>query len=256
VSHVEARSPLAFSATADAYATTMAPALEPVAAEVVRRAVLRPGEAVLDAGTGTGNAARLAVGDGRRVVGVDAAPGMLDIARRSSSDVELVRADFGRLPFDGATFDVVVSVHALLFAADRVAALREWRRVVSSGGRLSLSVPGPAAVTPQAVFGHVYERYGVGGRSDDFPDAATMADWAAQAGWGDVETDSDPAAVIELAGPEAFRTWLRIGRTRSRWSRERLEAFAMDLMDACPRAPGGAFRIPFGALYLHARKDA
>ena len=76
----------------------MAPALRPVAREVVRRAALRPGESVLDIGTGTGTAAGLATGDGRRVVGVDAARGMLEIARREVPGVEFVEADFTDLP--------------------------------------------------------------------------------------------------------------------------------------------------------------
>jgi len=41
-----------FSASADAYAATMAPALRPVAREVIRRAALQPDESVLDIGTG------------------------------------------------------------------------------------------------------------------------------------------------------------------------------------------------------------
>jgi tRNA A58 N-methylase Trm61 len=52
----------AFSDSADAYAATMAPALRPVAVEVVRRAGLMPGETVIDVGTGTGTAAALALG--------------------------------------------------------------------------------------------------------------------------------------------------------------------------------------------------
>ena len=125
----------AFSSSAAAYATTMAPALRPVAAEVVRRAALRPGESVLDIGTGTGTAAGLATGDGRRVVGVDAAPGMLEIARREVPGVEFVEADFTDLPMADGSFDVVIAAHALLFADDRVATLREWLRVAAPGGR-------------------------------------------------------------------------------------------------------------------------
>ena len=71
-----------FSETAAGYAATMAPSLRPVAEAVVRRAQLQPGERVLDIGTGTGSAAAAARGEGRQVIGVDAAPGMLEIARR------------------------------------------------------------------------------------------------------------------------------------------------------------------------------
>ena len=60
---------------------------------------------------------------------------MLEIARREVPGVEFVEADFTELPMADGSIDVVIAVHALLFADDRVAALREWRRVVAPGGR-------------------------------------------------------------------------------------------------------------------------
>ncbi len=150
-----------FDATAAGYAATMAPSLRPVAAEVVRRAALHPGERVLDVGCGTGIAAAAADAAGAEVVGLDGAPGMIDIARRDVPGVEFQVGDFNALPFEDGAFDAVISSHALLFAGDRVAALREWRRVCRRGGRLSLSVPGPEERTPGAMYGEVYRRHGV-----------------------------------------------------------------------------------------------
>ncbi len=242
-----------FSRTASDYATTMAVALEPVAAQVVERAALRSGETVIDIGTGTGTAARLAVGAGRRVIGLDAAAGMLDIARAGSTGVEYVEADFTHVPLSDGSVDVVMAVHALLFASDRVAALEEWRRIAAPGGRLSLSVPGPNHVVPAAIFGAVYDRYGVGGSSDDYPEAGEVKGWAGEAGWLDAAAAADETTAIELGGEEAFRTWLRVGRTTTDWTPERVEAFGDELMAVCPRAADGAFRIPFGTLYLSAR---
>jgi SAM-dependent methyltransferase len=245
-----------FSRTAEAYASTMVPALEPVAAEVVRCAMLRADETILDVGTGTGTAARMALGDGRRVIGLDAAPGMLEIARQHASGVELIEADFSRIPLGDGSVDVVLAVHALLFATDRVGALGEWRRVTAPGGRVSLSVPGPGQVVPSAVFGEVYDRYGTEWQRDDYPDGPQLARWATDAGWTEVETAADAAAVIPLADEAAFRTWLRVGRTVTSWSADRVEAFARDLMAVSPRGPDGAFRIPFGALFLTARRSS
>ena len=128
--------------TAAAYAATMAPALRPIAAEVVRRAVLAPGSRVIDIGTGTGTAAAMARGDGRAVVGIDAAPGMLAIARETVAGVVFEEMDFAALSFSDASFDAVLAVHAFHFATDREGVLREWRRVAVPGARLSLSVPG------------------------------------------------------------------------------------------------------------------
>ena len=246
----------AFSHTALDYAATMAPTLVPVAEEVVRRATLRPSETVLDVGTGTGTAARLALGEGRRVIGLDAASGMLEIARVEAPGVEFLEADFTAIPLGDATADVVLAVHALLFATDRVAALREWRRVTAPGGRLSLSVPGPNDVVPSAAFGAVYDRYGIDWGAHDYPTPDELAGWATEAGWVGVATAADPTAAIVLAGEDAFRTWLRVGRAMTEWSPERVEAFGRDLMDVSPRGPDGSFRIPFGAIYLTARNPA
>jgi SAM-dependent methyltransferase len=246
----------AFSSSADAYAATMAPALRPVAAEVVRRADLRTGERVLDLGTGTGTAAALARGDGRRITGVDAAAGMLDVARREVPDVEFVESDFASLPMAPGSADVVLAVHALLFADDRVGTLRAWLEATRPGGRLSMSVPGPGDVVPTAVLGDVYRRFGLMW-GDDYPTAADIAAWADEAGWTDVGTAADPTVAIRLANDDLYRTWLRVGsrgRATADWSEARCERFAAELMAASPRDADGAYVLPFGALYLTARR--
>ena len=244
----------AFSRTASDYASTVAPALVPVAAEVVRRANLRPGETVLDVGTGTGTAAGLAMGQGRRVIGLDGAAGMLEIARQEVPGAELIEADFTQIPLDDGSIDVLLAVHALLFASDRVAALAEWRRVTAPGGRISLSVPGPGSVAPSAVFGGAYDRYGIEWHANDYPDTIQLAAWAHGAGWTDVATNADPTTEIRLEDEDAFLAWLRVGRLSTDWPAERIDAFASDLMAASPRGADGSFRLPFGAQYLTARR--
>jgi SAM-dependent methyltransferase len=246
----------AFSRTASDYAATMAPALAPVAAEVVRRAALLPGETVLDVGTGTGTGARLALGDGRRVIGLDGAAGMLEIARHEVPEAELIEADFTHIPLEDGSVDVLLAVHSLLFAGDRVATLAEWLRVTAPGGRISLSVPGPGSRAPSAVLGGVYDRYGIEWHASDYPDTAQLSAWAHGAGWTDVATDTDPTTGISLADEDAFRTWLRVARFSSDWPPERVDAFARDLIATAPRGADGSFRLPFGAQYLTARRPA
>ena len=244
-----------FDATADGYAATMAPSLRPVAAEVVRRAALQPGERVLDVGCGTGIAAAAAHAAGAAVVGLDGAAGMIALARRDVPGMDFRVGDFNALPFEDGAFDAVISSHALLFADDRRTALREWRRVCRRGGRLSLSVPGPEERTPGTLYAEVYRVHGLA-RTFDYPVADELAEWARDAGWTDAAVDQDPAVAIRLADADAFATWRGTGSrgaATAGWSEEQHAALTADMLAATPREPDGGYAIPFGALYLTAR---
>jgi SAM-dependent methyltransferase len=222
---------------------------------VVLRARLRERDRILDAGTGTGVGAAAAMTSGREVTGVDAAPGMLAIARREVPGARFVEADFAQLPFPPGSFDVVISVHALHFAADPVAVLREWRRVTTPGARLSLSVPGPRAALSHRIYDPIYRRHGVK-RRVEVPTRTKLLAWSRAAGWRHAAVEADPATTIRLAGPDSFERWMRTG-SRSVASRalsdERFEALSADLMAVTPVGPDGQLHIPFGTLYLTAR---
>ncbi len=246
-----------FDSIASGYARTMAPSLGPVAAEVVRRSRLRPGEFVLDIGTGTGNAAALARGEGRQVCGIDAAPAMLEIARAEIPDVTFEEMDFTALRFHDAIFDVVLAVHALLFADDQRAALAEWRRVTRPGGRLSLSVPGPTDVTPTAIYAEIYARHGID-TSGRYPTPTSLAELAHGAGWNEVEVAADPTTAIVLPDDDAFRVWRGIGSrgaATAHYTAEQHRALTDEMLAVTPRDPDRSLRIPFGAIYLSARRE-
>jgi len=98
-------------------------------------------ERVLDVGCGDGYitrtiASRLAGGS---IVGVDASPRMIEVARSRpdppGADVRFLVADVLDLPFDGE-FDVAVSFNALHWVADQVAALTAIARALRPTGRL------------------------------------------------------------------------------------------------------------------------
>ena len=110
-------------------------------------AALQPGEAVLDLGSGSGTdvfCAAVLVGETGRVVGVDITDEQLDKAarlrdREGFSQVQFGEAHIEELPFDDASFDVVLSngVINLSPAKDRVFA--EAARVLRPGGRLAIA---------------------------------------------------------------------------------------------------------------------
>lgn len=135
---------------AENYQRYFVPAIgRPVATGMIQAAQLRPGERVLDVACGTGVGARLAreaVGPEGDVTGLDVNPGMLAVARASTPaemDVDWVEAPAEDVPLPDDSFDAVLCGMGLQFFADRVAGLREMRRVLAEGGRAVLTLPGP-----------------------------------------------------------------------------------------------------------------
>lgn len=133
---------------AETYERYMVPVLfGPSAERLIDQARPRPKERVLDVGCGTGIAARRAaarMGAAGRVVGVDASPGMLAVARaaaaREGLGIDWREARAEALPFADGEFDLVLCQYALMFFADPTAALAEMRRVLADGGRALASV--------------------------------------------------------------------------------------------------------------------
>ena len=110
---------------------------------VADAAQVGPGQSVLDVACGTGAlTAVLAerVGVRGTVVGLDANPQMLEVARRKSLNVEWRHGRAVSLPFDSDRFDAVASQFGLMFFEDRGTALRELTRVLRPGGHLAVAV--------------------------------------------------------------------------------------------------------------------
>lgn len=109
----------------------------PAAQAVVARAEPLAGRVVVDVGCGTGNAALLAASRGARVIGVDPAVRLLEVARAEAEarrlDVTFVPGDAAALPLEDASVDAVLSVFAVIFAPDVTAAAAELSRVARDG---------------------------------------------------------------------------------------------------------------------------
>lgn len=111
-----------------------------------RIGALRPGEHVVDVGSGAGLdsliAARM-VGASGRVIGVDMTPTMLAKARRSAAEAGARNVEFSEgyaesLPVPDGWANVVISNGVLNLMPDKAAALREMARVLKPGGRLQI----------------------------------------------------------------------------------------------------------------------
>jgi arsenite methyltransferase len=101
---------------------------------ILRALELRPGERVLDIGSGPGFLAGEMAAAGAHVHGVDPSPSMLAIARRHAPEVSFSEGTATELP-DGP-FDVAVSTQVYEYVEDMAAALAAVRRVLVPGGRL------------------------------------------------------------------------------------------------------------------------
>ena len=136
----------------------------PHATDLIKRAGLRAGERVLDVACGTGVVARGVadlVGATGFVAGVDINPGMLGVARGATPSgmaIQWYEARAEALPLADESFDVVFCQLSLQFFQDKVAALREMRRVLAPGGRLLINVPG-SLPPPFAIMEDVLARY-------------------------------------------------------------------------------------------------
>ncbi|WP_093797413.1 class I SAM-dependent methyltransferase [Streptomyces sp. Wb2n-11] len=118
----------------------------PAYAAAVARLGLRAGDAVLDAGCGTGRALpflRDAVGPVGSVLGADVTPAMLEAAVHAgrSRGARLLLADVARLPVRTAALDAVFAAGLIAHLPRPSENLRELARVVRPGGLLALFHP-------------------------------------------------------------------------------------------------------------------
>jgi arsenite methyltransferase len=110
-------------------------------------AALKPGEVVLDLGSGAGFDCFLAapqVGEQGHVIGVDMTPEMVSKARANAAkvghgNVEFRLGEIEHLPVADSSVDVIISNCVINLVPDKAQALRDAFRVLRNGGRLAIS---------------------------------------------------------------------------------------------------------------------
>ncbi len=145
-----------YSAAADHYTLRSLGFWDRFGAETVSRLQLAPGMSVLDLCCGAGASAipaAHAVGATGRVLGIDVAAPLLELARARSvreglSNIQFRHGDATKTELPDESFDAVVCVFGVFFAPDMTAFAQEMWRLVCPGGVLAVTTWGPGLFEP------------------------------------------------------------------------------------------------------------
>ncbi len=133
--------------------------LQIVGEELCEALDIRSGQKVLDVAAGNGNVSLAAARRWCDVVATDYVPALLERARaRAAADglkLDIREADAEALPFQDASFDVVVSTFGVMFTPDQERAAAELMRVCRHGGKIGL-----ANWTPEGFIGQLFKTMG------------------------------------------------------------------------------------------------
>jgi len=168
-------------------------------------AALRPGETVLDLGSGAGFDCFLAarqVGPAGRVIGVDMTHEMLararaNAARTGVANVEFRLGEIEHLPVADATADVVISNCVINLVPDKAQVFREAFRALKPGGRVAISDVVNTAALPAELQGDpdLLCKCALGAAP-----VARIEAWLAAAGFVDIRIEEKPGSREFIAG--------------------------------------------------------
>jgi arsenite methyltransferase len=181
-------------------------------------AELRPGESVLDLGSGGGIDVLLSaqrVGPTGHAMGLDMTDEMLELARRNAAaagatNVEFLKGTIEAVPLPADSVDVVISNCVVNLAADKRAVFREIARVLRPGGRVGITdIVAEDHLTPE----ERAERGSYAGCIAGALSMSEMREGMAAAGLHDVEvvpthavTDGMVSAIVRAQKPAASAT--------------------------------------------------
>ena len=174
-------------------------------------AALKPGEVVLDLGSGGGFDVFIAgrkVGATGRAIGVDMTPEMLAKARRNLAqyreetglaNVEFRLGEIEHLPVADASVDVIISNCVVNLSPDKPQVWREIARVLKPGGRVAISDMALLKPLPGEVLKMVEALVGCVAGASLVSETERMAQ---EAGLADIVLKSKPAYVEAMTGFE------------------------------------------------------
>lgn len=220
---------------------------------------LRSNQRVLDVAAGNGNATLAAARRFADVVSTDYVAALLERgAERAKAErlpVTFRQADAEALPFDDASFDVVLSTFGVMFTPDQEQAARELLRVCRPGGKIGL-----ANWTPDGFIGQLFKT--IGTHVPPAPGVRSPALWGSRAhlaslfGPGASIRASERQFVFRYRSPEH---WLEVFATYygpvhkalgalEGGKRATLEADLRSLLDTFNNARDGTLVVPGGYL--------
>ena len=228
----------------------------------------RPGMRILDLACGPGNLARrlaAAVAPGGEVVGVDLAPGMIEVARsRAIPNARFELMDIEELSFPSASFDAATCGHGLQFAPNLERALGEARRVLRGASRFAASVPvEPPGQGVIALLDAIVDRHlppapraidqEATRRTVSDPDLLSQA--ARDAGFADARVEVLEEKVVWESAEQLvalFTSWWDCAARLERLTDEQRAAFIDDALDSLHRGHTGTIETASRSLVLDA----
>jgi SAM-dependent methyltransferase len=116
------------------------PFFVPMYKKTLEQLQLNDNTLLLDAGCGSGLFSNMAIKTGAQVIGVDAAGGLLEVARERNPQNNFLEEDLESLPFASNSFTVVAGFNSFQYAGNFTNALSEAKRVLMEGGRLVIGI--------------------------------------------------------------------------------------------------------------------